>query len=133
MTAGYSSKSLKDKLGIKPGQQVLFKNAPKEFFEELGKLPETVFVAKKLNRPMDYIHCFYDKAADINKDTILFQQYLEPNGMLWISWPKKASKVPTDITEQTLRDVLLPLNLVDIKVAAVTDVWSGLKFVWMKK
>jgi len=133
MSAGYTKKPLSAKLGIKPGQQVYFKSAPEEFHKELGNLPDTVFVAKKLNRPMDYIHCFYKKAADLEKDTILFQQYLEPNGLLWISWPKKASKVETDITEQTLRDILLPLNLVDIKVAAITDIWSGLKFVWRKR
>jgi len=133
MSTGYSGKSLKDKLGIKPGQQAYFKDAPKEFYAELGTLPETVFMAKKLNRPMDYIHCFYTKAEDLKADKVLFQQYLEPNGMLWISWPKKASKVETGITEQTLRDILLPLNLVDIKVAAITGIWSGLKFVWRKR
>lgn len=131
--AGYSGKKLIDRLGIKPGQLVYFKNPPEEYMQELGKLPEGVFVAKKLNRPMDFMHCFYLKAADLKKDTLSFKQYLEQNGTLWISWPKKASKVPTDITEQTLRNILLPLNLVDIKVAAVTDVWSGLKFVWRKR
>ena len=129
---GYSDKSLRDKLGIKVGQLVYFRNAPKEYLKELGVLPKGVFLAKKLNRPMDFMHCFYTEAAQLKKDTTAFKQYLERNGILWISWPKQASKVETDVTEQTLRDILLPLNLVDIKVVAVTDVWSGLKFVWRK-
>lgn len=130
--AGYSAKPLITKLGIKPGQTVYFKDAPDEYLKELGKLPEGVFTAKKLNRPVDIMHCFYTKADDLKEDIINFQMYLEISGMLWISWPKKTSKVKTDITEQTLRDLLLPINLVDIKVAAITDVWSGLKFVWRK-
>lgn len=130
--AGYSAKPLIEKLGFKRGQLVYFKNTPDDFFDALGPLPEGIFIAKKLNRPMDVMHCFYTRAEDLCKDTTAFKQYLELNGMLWISWPKKAAKIPTDITEQTLRDILLPLNLVDIKVCAVTDVWSGLKFVWRK-
>lgn len=134
--AGYSGKALIDKLGIKKGQTVYFKAAPKEYFEELGPLPEGIFTAKKLNRPVDFMHVFYLKAADLKKDTTAFTQYLELNGILWVSWPKKsaaaASKIVTNITEQTLRDVLLPLNLVDVKVAAIDEVWSGLKFVWRK-
>jgi len=130
--AGYSGKKLIDKLGLKVGQTVYFHNAPKEYFKELGKLPEGIFIAKRLNRPVDFMHCFYAEEADLKKDVVRFKQYLEGNGQLWVSWPKKASKVKTDITEQTLRDVLLPINLVDIKVCAVTDVWSGLKFVWRK-
>jgi hypothetical protein len=130
--SGYSDKPLIAKLGVKPGQLVYFREAPEEYFKELGKLPLGIFTAKKLNRPVDFIHAFYTERDKLEKDSILFQQYLESNGILWISWPKKASKVKTDITEQDLRDILLPLNLVDIKVAAITDVWSGLKFVWRK-
>jgi hypothetical protein len=130
---GYSNRSLRDKLGIKPGQLVYFKNAPEDYFKELGKLPPTVFTAKKLNRPVDFMHCFYTSKRELKKDTTAFMQYLELNGILWVSWPKKASKVTTDVTEDTLREVLLPLNLVDIKVASITDVWSGLKFVWRRK
>ncbi len=130
--AGYSGKPLITKLGIKPGQTLHFRNAPKEYFKELGKLPPSIFEAKKLNRPVDFLHAFYTQAKGLNDDVLLFKQYLESNGMLWISWPKKASKVATDITEQTLRDILLPVNLVDIKVAAITDMWSGLKFVWRR-
>lgn len=130
--AGYSSKPLIDKLGIKKGQLVYFKDAPEEYYSNLGPLPDGIFLAKKLNRPVDFMHFFYTDAEKLIKDTTLFKQYLEKNGMLWISWPKKASKVPTDITEQTLRDILLPLSLVDIKVIAINEVWSGLKFVWRK-
>jgi hypothetical protein len=131
--AGYSSKALIDKLGIKPGQLVYFKNIPEGYLELLGKLPDNVFLAKKLNRPIDFMHCFYYEAKDLKMDTTAFMQYLEQNGILWVSWPKKTSGVITDVTEQTLRDLLLPLNLVDIKVASIDETWSGLKFVWRKK
>ncbi len=134
--SGYSGKSLLDKLGIKKGQTVYFREAPDSYCKELGKLPEGIFLAKKLNRPVDFMHCFYTEAKKLKKDTIHFKQYLELNGILWISWPKKnppaGGKVKTDITEQTLRDILLPHNLVDIKVAAIDDAWSALKFVWRK-
>lgn len=133
MSVSNSAKPLLGKLGIKTGQLVYFREAPEEYFKELGKLPDGIFLAKKLNRPVDFIHAFYTKREKLIEDSILFQQYLEQNGMLWISWPKKAGKVKTDVTEDTLREVLLPLNLVDIKVAAITDVWSGLKFVWRKQ
>ncbi len=131
--AGYSGKTLLQKLGFKKGQLVYFKNTPPEYHKALGVIPEGMFIAKRLNRPVDAMHCFYTETKDLVKDTTAFMQYLELNGMLWVSWPKKSSGVTTDITEQTLRDILLPLNLVDIKVCAITDVWSGLKFVWRKK
>jgi len=130
--AGYSGKPLIDKLGIKPGMTVYFHAAPATYLTEVGQLPDGVFTAKKLNRPVDFMHMFYKRRADLEDDTVLFQQYLEVNGILWVSWPKKASKVETDVTESTLREVLLPLNLVDIKVAAIDDTWSGLKFVWRR-
>lgn len=130
--AEYSGRTLLQKLGVKPGQTIYIKNGPEEYFKELGELPTGVFKAKKLNRPVDFMHCFYVEVNDLKKDRLAFKQYLELNGILWISWPKLASKVPTNVTEQSLRDILLPINLVDIKVAAVTDVWSGLKFVWRK-
>jgi len=130
--AGYSGKPLIDKLGIRPGMTVYFHCAPATYLTEVGQLPDEVFTAKKLNRPADFMHMFYKHRADLEEDTVLFQQYLEANGMLWVSWPKKASKVETDVTENTLREVLLPLNLVDIKVAAIDDTWSGLKFVWRR-
>ena len=91
--AGYSSKNLIDKLGIKKGQLVYFRDAPKEYFDDLGKIPEGVFVAKKLNRPVDFMHAFYTEESKLQEDMTLFKQYLEFNGMLWISWPKKASRL----------------------------------------
>ena len=130
--AGYSDKPLIDKLGLKAGQTAYFLHAPDEYMEALGPLPPNVFITKDLNTPVDFIHAFYTERAKLEADVILFRQYLEANGTLWISWPKKVSGVKTDITEQTLRDVLLPVNLVDVKVAAVTDIWSGLKFVWRR-
>jgi hypothetical protein len=131
--AGYSGKPLIDKLGFKPGMTVHFKDAPKDYVSTLGEIPAGIFIAKKLNRPVDAIQAFYSKRSDLEADVILFQQYLELNGMAWICWPKKTSGVKSDLTEQTLRDVLLPVNLVDIKVAAIDDTWSGLKFVWRRR
>jgi hypothetical protein len=129
---GYSDKSLQQKLGVKSGQMAYYHNAPKEYFKILGKLPEDFFVIKQLNQPVDFWHGFYTESDELKADIDLFKFYLQVNGTLWISWPKKASKVKTDLTEQTLRDLLLPHNLVDIKVCAITDIWSGLKFVWRK-
>ena len=133
---GYSGTPLIRKLGFKSGQLVYFKSAPDEYFEALGPLPDSVFIAKKLNRPVDAIHAFYTKRADLEKDILLFQQYLELGGMLWVSWPKKTAvkglNTKIDVVENTFRDILLPFNLVDVKVAAITPVWSGLKFVWRK-
>lgn len=130
--AGGIATPLIQKLGIKPGQLVYFREAPDYYTKLLGPLPKDVFLAKKLNRPMDFMHCFYTELSNLKKDTIHFKQYLELNGMLWISWPKKTSQVKTDLSDNSIRKVLLSLNLVDIKVASINDTWSGLKFVWRK-
>ena len=134
--ADYSGKPLLEKLGIKRGMTVYFGNPPDNYFGILGELPEGVFRAKKLNRPVDFMHCFYTEKAKLAEDIIKFKQYLEINGILWVSWPKKtaikAYKIKTDITEHTLRDILLPINLVDTKVVAIDDIWTGFKFTWRK-
>jgi hypothetical protein len=129
MMAGYSKRSLVDKLGIKPGASVLILEAPKGYANTLGPLPTGVAVAKALKAHLTFIHLFVTKRADLERRFAALQKALAPAGMLWISWPKKASGVPTDVTEDVVREVALARGLVDVKVCAVDDTWSGLKLV----
>jgi hypothetical protein len=131
--AGYSKRSLVEKLGIKPGRRALFVNAPPGFERTLGKLPPDVKVEKSLLGPLDFIHCFATKRQELEARFLKLKQALAVGGMLWISWPKRASKVPTDIDENVVRGVALAHGLVDVKVCAVDDVWSGLKLVYRLK
>jgi hypothetical protein len=127
--AGYSKRSLVDKLGIKPGASVLILEAPKGHDKTLGTLPEGVTFAKAPKPGLDFIHLFTTKRADLERRFAALQKALAPAGMLWVSWPKKASGVATDITEDVVREVALARGLVDVKVCAVDDTWSGLKLV----
>lgn len=129
--AGYSEKTLLDKLGIKSDQSILFVNAPEEYFTALGSLPQSL---KLPNQQADFIHAFYTDKDNLASDAPLLANTLAKKGTLWASWPKKSQKsITSDLTEQDFRDLLLPFGLIDVKVCAVTDVWSGLKFVWRKK
>lgn len=128
--ASNSDKSLKEKLGLKDGMSTHFSHSPSEYFEALGG---NVYS----HRPdddgaYDFIHAFFTEKEQLFASSQILVSKLADNGMLWISWPKPSSGVKTDIIEQDLRDILLPLGVVDTKVCAVTDVWSGLKFVWCK-
>lgn len=129
--AGYSEKPLQQKLGITESQSLLFIQAPKEYFLTLGELP----LSRKLpNTQADFIHIFVTSKTELETLALDVVKTLAKDGMIWISWPKKSARsiVPSDITEQDLRDIFLPLGLVDVKVCAVTEIWSGLKFVWRK-
>ncbi|WP_059020089.1 hypothetical protein [Mycobacterium sp. M26] len=130
--AGYSHRSLRDKLGIKPGMQVYVSNMPPDVWAELGDVQNDTTVTTD-ERCANYLHYFISTSSELVDIAERVQQLEQPQQMFWISWPKKASKIPTDVTEQTLRDVLLPTGLVDVKVCAVSEVYSGLKFVWRKK
>lgn len=126
--AGYSDKSLQEKLGFKDGMSTYFAHAPAEYFEALGHRTFT-------HRPdedgmYDFIHAFFTEKEQMSASSQILVSKLADRGALWISWPKKSSGESTDISEQDLRDIFLPLGVVDTKVCAVTDVWSGLKFVW---
>jgi bifunctional DNA-binding transcriptional regulator/antitoxin component of YhaV-PrlF toxin-antitoxin module len=127
MRAGYSGKPLAAKLGLKDGQRVWLENMPDAVRVEIEEYGPTFHVLTSPKPPIEAAHVFVRERAGL-KDAIhrLFP-LLAPNGFLWISWPKKASKVPTDITEDTIRGLALPLGLVDVKVCAVDAVWSGLK------
>lgn len=133
MAAGYSGTPLAKKLGVKDGSMVLVVGAPEGYIKLLEPLPVAVQFVSKLSKSVDIVHIFTDQKAQLQKAITAFRKALEPTAMVWVSWPKKSAKVPTDITEDTVRQVALPLGFVDIKVCAVTDVWSGLKLVVRKE
>ncbi|KFL27749.1 hypothetical protein JP74_04975 [Devosia sp. 17-2-E-8] len=136
--AGYSGTPLPQKLGLKDGQRVLFLDLP----ESLGELAASRNFAEMRRtgwdglaeaEGFDFVHGFTASRAVLEDAAKPFLNAIRRDGMVWISWPKKASKVPTDITEDVIREVLLPTGLVDVKVAAVDAVWSGLKLVIRKE
>jgi hypothetical protein len=129
MPAGYSTRSLPDKLGIKPGFRIALVGAPKGYDAVLGPLPPVVRV-KTVRGPLDLIQVFVTTAADLEKRFPALKRALTIDGALWVSWPKRASGVATDLTEDSIRAIGLALGLVDVKVCAVDEVWSGLKFVY---
>jgi hypothetical protein len=126
--AGYSSTPLIRKLGIKEGFTVCFVNAPPQFHKAL-LLPDGIHEVKEPNVSCDVIHVFTERCDDMQRQVIRCKKKLKQNGMLWISWPKKASRVKTDLSENEIRNFALQNGLVDVKVCAVDDVWSGLKLV----
>lgn len=130
---GYSGTPLAKKLGIKEGHAVALLGAPTGFANELEGLPDRVKIGTAARGTNDVIVSFHTERADLEHRVPKLLEVLDVDGGLWIAWPKKASKVPTDITEDTVREVFLPLGLVDNKVCAITDVWSGLRVVWRKE
>ena len=128
--AGYSGTPLVKKLGIKDGFTVRFVHAPEHLQDLIGPLPTGVTESQV---GCDFIHAFYTERSTFEADVSGFLDAINRDGMIWISWPKKASRVPTDMTEDVVRTVALPLGLVDVKVCAVDDVWSGLKLVIRKE
>jgi hypothetical protein len=131
--AGYSGTPLARKLGIKEGARVLVVNGPKGYRDLVAPLPEGVTFLARAGRDMEVVHVFATARADLARRLKALLPGLRQDGMIWVSWPKKASKVPTDVTENTVREVALPLGLVDVKVCAVDEVWSGLKLVVRKE
>ena len=131
---GYSSTPLVTKLGIKEGFRVGFVNAPRGFKKELGRLPPNVkILVADLPEPLDLIICFVDKERALETSFALLAKKLAANGMLWIAWPKKSSKVPTDLSFNNVQRIGLDAGLVDVKICAVNEIWSGLKFVYRLK
>ena len=128
-TTGYSSTPLAKKLGVKEGFVVRLVNQPAKYFELFADWPQRVAVSNDKSAQKDFIHFFTTVASDLFAQLPLLKAELKPDGMLWVSWPKKASKVPTDVAEDLIRDVALRNGLVDVKVCAVDEVWSGLKLV----
>ena len=126
---GYSGTPLPKKLGIKDGFQVRLIEAPSEVVAELKSSLEKCKLARDTKAPLDFAMLFTKSAASLKKEFPRIGKNLTSAGMLWVSWPKKTSAVPTDLNENIVRDIGLAAGLVDVKVCAVTDVWSGLKFV----
>ena len=131
--AGYSGTPLAKKLGIRDGSRIFLAGAPKDYRRLVAPLPDGVAVAARMSSAIDLVHIFSARKSHLRKTLRVCLAKLKPDGMIWVSWPKKSSKVPTDITEDTIREVALPLGLVDIKVCAVDEVWSGLKLVIRKE
>jgi hypothetical protein len=130
VTAGYSGTPLPRKLGIKPGHRLALLGAPDGFALEL---PEDVSVRRRAGGKADVILTFHTARAELERRLPALRAMMEPATGLWIAWPKRASKVPTDITEDVLREIALPTGLVDNKVCAVDDTWSGLRLVIRKE
>ena len=129
VASGYSGRPLVAKLGIKPEMHIAIVNAPKGYDRVLGRLPAGVSRQPSVVGPLDFIQLFTDSKRELERRFPALERALAPAGMLWISWPKQASGVATDLTEDVIRAIGLAHGLVDVKVAAVDEVWSGLKFV----
>jgi hypothetical protein len=126
---GYSETPLPKKLGIKPQSRIAFFHLPPEVKAKLQDSIEACEVVRNGRGPLDFVHLFVKSQSELKKQFKDFSKQLAPAGMLWVSWPKKSSGVATDLTENDVRRIGLEAGLVDVKVCAVTDVWSGLKFV----
>jgi hypothetical protein len=130
---GYSGTPLYRKLGIKEGSRVALLGAPQGFDDELAPLPDSVQVLRRLGQDLDVVVLFVTERRVLEQRFPGVARSITPSGGFWVAWPKRASRVPTDLTEDVLREVGLPQGLVDNKVCAVSEVWSGLRFVWRKE
>ena len=131
--SGYSGTPLTKKLGIKEGSRLLLVNAPAQYPALLEPLPDGIRFDAQLTQATDIVHIFAVSSDELQQQLASYRNQLKPNGVIWVSWPKKSARVPTDITEDIIRDVALPMGYVDIKVCAVNEVWSGLKLVIRKE
>lgn len=127
--AGYSGKPLAQKLGVKPGMTVAALGAPRQYAALLRPLPTGARIQPRVGRGAAFIHFFTTRRAELARRFPALARALAPDGTLWISWPKGASGVATDLTEDVVRTIGLATGLVDVKVCAVDEIWSGLKFV----
>ena len=131
--AGYSGTPLAKKLGIKEGSRVYLLNAPSGFERSLGPAANGASFVTRIDRETDIVHLFETRRARLEKALAAALAKIRHDAVIWVSWPKRASKMETDITEDVVREVALPMGLVDIKVCAVDDVWSGLKLMVRKE
>ena len=131
-TAGYSGTPLAKKLGFKPAYEVLLVDAPANYRKLVEPLPEGVKFVARLASTTDIVHAFVTRKSDLARSLKGFRAKLNPNGVVWVSWPKKSAGVATDVTEDTVRELALPLGFIDIKVCAVDETWSGLKLMVRK-
>lgn len=131
--AGYSAKPLVKKLGLKEGSRFYVQNSPAEYSKLIGTIPDGAQQMKRITINLDFIHYFSASRKELVNFIPKAMQSIKSDGAIWISWPKKSSKIKSDITEDVVREVALPIGLVDIKVCAVDETWSGLKLVIRKK
>ena len=131
--AGYSGTPLPKKLGIKPGFRCVFPGAPGDFPETLGELPDDVTVLARPGKDLDCVVLFTRSRSELERRFSNLAKRLTPAGMLWVAWPKKASGVPTDVTDSVVRSHGLAQGLVDNKVCAIDETWSGLRFMRRRK
>ena len=125
--AGYSGTPLSKKLGLKPGMRVAPLQAPVPYARLVADLPADIVLVDQADAATDLAHLFVTEAAELGRELERLRHAMRPDAVLWVSWPKKAAKVPTDVTEDVIRALALPLGWVDVKVCAVDAVWSGLK------
>ena len=131
--AGYSGTPLPQKLGIKPGLTVVTINAPAKYRRLLGKIPDGVTFSGRLKPGSNFVHLFTNRRNELRKKMSILRDKISDNGTVWVSWPKKSSGISTDVTEDVVREIALPLGFVDIKVCAVDEIWSGLKLMIRKE
>ena len=131
--AGYSGTPLAQKLGLKAGMRAWFQGVPDGVQAAIDREAPAIERLDLPEPPVEFVHIFVTSRALLDCELRMLLPLLDPAGMIWVSWPKKASKVPTDITEDVIREIALPLHLVDVKVCAVDEIWSGLKLVIRKE
>jgi hypothetical protein len=131
--SGYSCTPLANKLGMKPGCTVAVMNGPVNYLDLVAPLPDGVTFEDTAEGGLDLIHLFTNSRDELFSELASLRDQIKPNGAIWVSWYKKAAKLPTEITEDTVRDAAFPLGLVDVKVCAVYEKWSGLKLVIRKE
>jgi len=125
--AGYSGTPLPQKLGIKPGLAVVTINAPTNYRRLLGTIPEGVTFSDRLKSDSSFVHVFIKKRSELANRLAVLRDKIAETGIVWVSWPKRSSGVLTDVTEDVVRAIALPLGFVDVKVCAIDETWSGLK------
>jgi hypothetical protein len=127
--AGYSGTPLPKKLGLKEGSRIALINAPKDFPQQLGELPQNAEIVTRVTKPLDIILLFVLTERALLRDFEKLAGKLASNGMIWVAWPKKSAGVVTDLSFERVQRIGLDSGLVDVKICAIDDVWSGLKFV----
>jgi hypothetical protein len=133
MSVGYSGTPLARKLGYKPGFLVSLVDAPGNYEELIEPLPENVILKSKATANSDLLHFFTNSRDELFRGLAEYRNAIKQDGAIWVSWYKKAAKLPTEVTEDTVREAAFPLGLVDVKVCAVDEKWSGLKLVIRKE
>lgn len=131
--AGYSGSPLPKKLGLKEGSRIALVNAPKDFERELGELPSNAEIVTRVTKPLDIVLLFVLNEHALLRDFDKLAKKLASNGMIWVAWPKKSSGVATDLSFERVQRIGLDAGLVDVKICAIDEVWSGLKFVFRLK